>query len=177
MLKRGIKVHGVVVATAFLVDMQHSRSSQVTDDSLNLAAGKGHRLGEVVDGAALACGDAEEHGTVTGDVIPVVPSHDDCVMKCDPGLCRRWRGDEAWSALTNRYGGQCRADSELAPARGQRVNALASPLRRPGWRCPPPAGSVRGQECEPDLPVAQFPSVHGANETEVSVAIVHLAQP
>lgn len=58
-LERCIKVHGVVVATAFLVDMQHFRSSQVADDSLNLAASKGHRLGEVVDGAALVCGDAE----------------------------------------------------------------------------------------------------------------------
>lgn len=93
-LERGIKVHGVVVATAFLADMQHSRSSQVSDDSLNLTASKRHRLGKVVDSATLVCGDAEEHGAVTGDVIPVVRSHGDCLIRSDPGLCHWWRGNE-----------------------------------------------------------------------------------
>ena len=53
-----------------LADIEHTRSTQIADDTPHSAACQEERFGEVAYSAVLVCCDTEQHGAVAGDVVP-----------------------------------------------------------------------------------------------------------
>jgi len=71
-LEGGGQVHRVVMAPALAADVQHLRAAQVSDQAPDRALGERHVVSDLTNRAVGVHGDVEEHGSVTGDEVPVV---------------------------------------------------------------------------------------------------------
>ncbi len=124
MKERRVEVDGIVVAAALLTDTEHAGPAEVTDDCPDLTIAEGQLVGEFLGGATLACGDAEQYGTVSRDVIPVVRSH------------IHHRSEKRPEARAH-VGGETRKDPERAIADGydgeRRMDSWRR-VRKPGLR-------------------------------------------
>ncbi len=70
MTKRRVEVDGVVMPATVLANVEHSRATQVADNTPHSAACQEERFGEVAYSAVLVCCDTEQHSAVAGDVVP-----------------------------------------------------------------------------------------------------------
>jgi hypothetical protein len=69
MQKRCVEVHFITMAATVLSNMEHSRPSQVADETPDRAMSQGEVVCDFVNGAVRVGGHVKQHGTVAGNEI------------------------------------------------------------------------------------------------------------